>query len=68
MMAAAHRYEGTVNRVMGDWIMALFEAPIAQKDHVARACYAALAMPASVKQYPAEVQRTRGGPSTSESG
>src|SRR5262249_13395043 len=28
MMAAVHRYEGTVNQVMGDGIMALFGAPI----------------------------------------
>ena len=29
MMAAVHRYEGTVNQVMGDGIMALFRAPLA---------------------------------------
>ena len=62
MMAAVHRYEGTVNQVMGDGIMALFGAPIAHEDHAVRACYAALAMQASVKQYAAEVQRTRGVP------
>ena len=44
MMAAVHRYEGTVNQVMGDGIMALFGAPVAHEDHAARACYAALAM------------------------
>src|SRR5262249_39806970 len=33
MMAAVHRYEGTVNQVMGDGIMALFGAPIAHEDH-----------------------------------
>jgi Adenylate and Guanylate cyclase catalytic domain len=44
MMAAVHRYEGTVNQVMGDGIMALFGAPIAHEDHAVRACYAALAM------------------------
>jgi class 3 adenylate cyclase/tetratricopeptide (TPR) repeat protein len=60
MMQAVHRYEGTVNQVMGDGIMALFGAPIAHEDHAVRACYAALAMQASVKQYAAEVQRTRG--------
>ncbi|HTS52353.1 MAG TPA: adenylate/guanylate cyclase domain-containing protein [Burkholderiales bacterium] len=27
MMEAVHRYEGTVNQVMGDGIMALFDAP-----------------------------------------
>jgi class 3 adenylate cyclase/tetratricopeptide (TPR) repeat protein len=62
MMAAVHRYEGTVNQVMGDGIMALFGAPIAHEDHAVRACYAALAMQTSVKQYAAEVQRTRGVP------
>jgi class 3 adenylate cyclase/tetratricopeptide (TPR) repeat protein len=58
MMDAVHRYEGTVNQVMGDGIMALFGAPIAHEDHAVRACYAALAMQASVQQYAAEVQRT----------
>ena len=33
MMEAVHRYEGTVNQVMGDGIMALFGAPIAHEDH-----------------------------------
>ena len=40
MMEAVHRYEGTVNQVMGDGIMALFGAPIAHEDHAVRACYA----------------------------
>ena len=44
MMASVHRYEGTVNQVMGDGIMALFGAPITHEDHALRACYAALAM------------------------
>src|SRR5262245_40372990 len=62
MMAAVHRYEGTVNQVMGDGIMALFGAPIAHEDHAVRACYAALAMQTSVKAYATEVQRTKGVP------
>jgi len=49
LMAAVHHYEGTVNQVMGDGIMALFGAPIAHEDHAVRACYAALAMQASVQ-------------------
>jgi class 3 adenylate cyclase/tetratricopeptide (TPR) repeat protein len=62
MMEAVHRYEGTVNQVMGDGIMALFGAPIAHEDHAVRACYAALRMQEAVKHYAAEVQRTQGVP------
>ena len=51
MMEAVHRYEGTVNQVMGDGIMALFGAPVAHEDHAVRACYAALRMQESVAQY-----------------
>src|SRR5207247_3087817 len=42
MMEAVHRFEGTVNQVMGDGIMALFGAPIAHEDHALRATYSAL--------------------------
>src|SRR5262245_15914101 len=48
MMDAVHRFEGTVNQVMGDGIMALFGAPLAHEDHAVRACYAALRMQESV--------------------
>src|SRR5499425_821527 len=58
MMEAVHRYEGTVNQVMGDGIMALFGAPIAHEDHAVRACYAALRMQESVRRYAEEVRRT----------
>ncbi len=51
MMDAVHRFEGTVNQVLGDGIMALFGAPIAHEDHAARACYAALAMQAAEKSF-----------------
>ncbi len=51
MMEAVHHYEGTVNQVMGDGIMALFGAPIAHEDHAVRACYAALRMQESVTQH-----------------
>ena len=57
MMEAVHRYEGTVNQVMGDGIMALFGAPLAHEDHAVRACYAALRMQERVKQL-----RRRGAP------
>ena len=62
MMAAVHRYEGTVNQVMGDGIMALFGAPIAHEDHAMRACYAALAIQAALRRYSDEVRRTHGLP------
>ena len=60
MMAAVHRYEGTVNQVLGDGIMALFGAPIAHEDHALRACYAALAMQAELRRYAEAVRRTQG--------
>jgi hypothetical protein len=44
MMEAVHRYEGMVNKVQGDGIMALFGAPLAHEDHAVRACLAALAI------------------------
>jgi len=62
MMDAVHRYEGTVNQVMGDGIMALFGAPLAHEDHAVRACYAALWMQEQVKRYAEEAQRTAGVP------
>jgi len=60
MMEAVHRYEGTVNQVMGDGIMALFGAPIAHEDHAVRACYAALAMQETIRRSTAEILRTHG--------
>ena len=62
MMEAVHQYEGTVNQVMGDGIMALFGAPVAHEDHAVRACYAALRMQQSVKNYAEGVRRIEGIP------
>ena len=59
-MEAVHRFEGTVNQVMGDGIMALFGAPVAHEDHAVRACYAALRMQRAVARYAEEVRRTPG--------
>src|SRR5262245_40073543 len=62
MMQAVHQYEGTVNQVMGDGIMALFGAPVAHEDHAVRACYAGLRMQDSVKRYGETLRRTEGIP------
>jgi class 3 adenylate cyclase/tetratricopeptide (TPR) repeat protein len=60
MMDAVHRYEGTVNQILGDGIMALFGAPLALEDHAVRACYAALAMQVAMRGYGEEIRRTQG--------
>jgi class 3 adenylate cyclase len=60
MMDAVHRYEGTVNQVMGDGIMALFGAPVAHEDHAVRACYAVLRMQELVARYAEDARRAHG--------
>jgi class 3 adenylate cyclase/tetratricopeptide (TPR) repeat protein len=60
MMEAVHRYEGTVNQVMGDGIMAIFGAPLAHEDHAVRACYAALRLQDTVKHYAEAARRDYG--------
>jgi class 3 adenylate cyclase/tetratricopeptide (TPR) repeat protein len=60
MMEAVHRYEGTVNQVMGDGIMALFGAPVAREDHAVRACYAALRMHRAIAHDADDVRRRLG--------
>ena len=62
MMEAVHHYEGTVNQVMGDGIMALFGAPLAHEDHAVRACYAAVRMQRRITLYADEIQRGGGTP------
>jgi len=58
--AAVHRYEGTVNQYTGDGIMALFGAPLALEDHASRACYAALEIQRSVREYADELRLSLG--------
>jgi len=62
MIEAVHRYEGTVNQVMGDGIMALFGAPTSHEDHAVRACHAALRMQEAVARHSEAVARSRGVP------
>ena len=60
MMEAVHHYEGTVNQVMGDGIMALFGAPLTHEDHALRACHAALRMQDAIHRYTEDLQRSQG--------
>src|ERR1700716_2156503 len=48
MKNAVHRYDGLVNKVQGDGVMALFGAPRPHEDHAVRGCLAALAMHAAM--------------------
>ena len=47
---AVQRYGGTVNRVTGDGLMALFGAPFTDEEHALGACCAALEMHASLSR------------------
>src|SRR5262245_46806070 len=60
MMEAVHRYEGTVNQVLGDGIMALFGTAVAHVDQGARACYGALAMQSALRRYGEQVRHSHG--------
>ena len=60
MMEAVHHYEGTVNQVMGDGIMALFGAPLAYEDHAVRASFAALRMQDAVRGHAAAIRESHG--------
>ena len=44
MSDAVNAYGGTVSQLLGDGLLALFGAPIAQEDHSLRACLAAIEM------------------------
>jgi predicted ATPase len=45
---------------MGDGIMALFGAPLANEDHSVRACYAALRMQEAIRRYNEDLRRSQG--------
>jgi DNA-binding SARP family transcriptional activator/class 3 adenylate cyclase/tetratricopeptide (TPR) repeat protein len=54
------RYEGTVARLMGDAVLALFGAPIAREDDAERACRAALQIMEGTRGYAARLEQGRG--------
>src|SRR5437867_7697456 len=60
MMNAVHWVEGTVNRLLGDGIMALFGTPLALEDHPQRALYAALLLHEAGNRYAAELLERHG--------
>ena len=55
-----HRFEGMVETFSGDGLMALFGAPLAQEDHAARACHAALRLLEQLAGFSAELRSDRG--------
>jgi class 3 adenylate cyclase/tetratricopeptide (TPR) repeat protein len=55
-----HRFEGSVNQYTGDGVMALFGAPLAYEDHAQRACYAALHLIGTLREYAQVLRRERG--------
>jgi len=61
MQEAVHRFEGSVVKVQGDGIMALFGTPTPHEDHAVRACCAGLAMQASVRALGGDVPAVRVG-------
>lgn len=60
MMEAVHHYEGFVAKSMGDGILALFGAPIANEDHPQRALLAALRMQEAMRRYADGVRLAQG--------
>ncbi len=66
MKDAVHRYDGVVNKVQGDGVMALFGAPRPHEDHAVRGCLAALAMQHSVEDLGVPDFRIRVGLHTGE--
>jgi len=59
LMDEIHKYEGTINQFTGDGVMALFGAPVAHEDHAQRACYAALSIQNTLRNYGEKMKKER---------
>ncbi|MCE5336127.1 MAG: FHA domain-containing protein [Desulfobacteraceae bacterium] len=57
MVEIAFRYEGTVDKFVGDMIMVVWGAPVAHSDDPVRALRAALEMQAALEEYNKSAQR-----------
>ncbi len=59
-IAEIYRHEGTIDKILGDGVMALFGAPIAHEDDPARAVRAALGMQDAVRRINADLEARLG--------
>ena len=59
-LAEVHRYEGTVNKFLGDGFLALFGVPITHEDHARRAVLAALGIRQRLEQEGPAIARELG--------
>ena len=50
MIETTFKFDGTLDKFLGDGVMAIFGAPIAYPDHALHACRAALAMQAGMER------------------
>jgi class 3 adenylate cyclase/ABC-type dipeptide/oligopeptide/nickel transport system ATPase component len=66
MKEAVHRYDGIVNKIQGDGVMAIFGAPHPLEDHAVRGCLAALAMQSSIARLADPGMQVRVGLHTGE--
>ena len=60
LVEVIYRYEGYIDKFIGDCIMALFGAPLAHEDDVARALFASLEMAEWLAGYSSTLERTTG--------